>query len=251
MNTEERNEKPFLETRELYKSFRHVEALRGVSIRAYGGEVLAIVGDNGAGKSTLIKILSGVLTPDSGQIKINGKEYHKLTPKKAAEEEISTVYQDLALGNTMDVASNLFLGSELSTAGFLKKKQMKEEAEKLLKDLDIKIPNVSVPVGDLSGGQRQGVAVARLVHRGGKILIFDEPTAAMGLNESEAVLRLIRRLASKGYAVILISHNMQHVFHISDRICIMRQGKVVKELKSKETSMDEVVSFITGSVLSE
>ena len=128
---------------------------------------------------------------------------------------------------------------------------VKEEAEKLLKDLDIKIPDVSVPVGDFCGRLRQGVAVARLVHRGGKILIFDEPTAAMGLNESEAVLRLIRRLASKGYAVILISHNMQHVFHISDRICIMRQGKVVKELKSKETSMDEVVSFITGSVLSE
>ena len=130
MNTEERNEKPFLETLELYKSFRHVEALRGVSIRAYGGEVLAIVGDNGAGKSTLIKILSGVLTPDSGQIKINGKEYHKLTPKKAAEEGISTVYQDLALGNTMDVASNLFLGSELSTAGcFCSGRRLKRRPE--------------------------------------------------------------------------------------------------------------------------
>ena len=251
MNTEERNQPPFLETRELYKSFRHVEALRGVSIHAYRGEVLAIVGDNGAGKSTLIKNLSGVLNPDKGVIRINGKEYQKLTPKKAAEEGISTVYQDLALGNTMDVAANLFLGNEISKVGFLKKKQMRQEAEKLLKKLDIQIPDVSAPVGDLSGGQRQGVAVARLVYRGGKILIFDEPTAAMGLNESGAVLRLIRKLAEEGYVVILISHNMQHVFHISDRICVMRQGKVVKELKVPETSMDEVVSLITGSVLGE
>ena len=210
--------------------------------------MLAIVGDNGAGKSTLIKILSGVLNPDKGVIRINGKEYQKLTPKKAAEEGISTVYQDLALGNTMDVAANLFLGNEISKVGFLKKKQMRQEAEKLLKKLDIQIPDVSAPVGDLSGGQRQGVAVARLVYRGGKILIFDEPTAAMGLNESGAVLRLIRKLAEEGYVVILISHNMQHVFHISDRICVMRQGKVVKELKVPETSMDEVVSLITGSV---
>ena len=213
--------------------------------------MLAIVGDNGAGKSTLIKILSGVLNPDKGVIRINGKEYQKLTPKKAAEEGISTVYQDLALGNTMDVAANLFLGNEISKVGFLKKKQMRQEAEKLLKKLDIQIPDVSAPVGDLSGGQRQGVAVARLVYRGGKILIFDEPTAAMGLNESGAVLRLIRKLAEEGYVVILISHNMQHVFHISDRICVMRQGKVVKELKVPETSMDEVVSLITGSVLGE
>ena len=151
----------------------------------------------------------------------------------------------------MDVAANLFLGNEISKVGFLKKKQMRQEAEKLLKKLDIQIPDVSAPVGDLSGGQRQGVAVARLVYRGGKILIFDEPTAAMGLNESGAVLRLIRKLAEEGYVVILISHNMQHVFHISDRICVMRQGKVVKELKVPETSMDEVVSLITGSVLGE
>lgn len=215
---------------------------------AYEGEVLAIVGDNGAGKSTLIKIMSGVLSPDAGIIQISGERYKRLTPKLAGEIGVSTVYQDLALGNTMDVTANLFLGEEISKFGFFKKKEMNRQAEKLLIDLDINIPDVTVPVGNLSGGQRQGVAVARLVHRGGKLLIFDEPTAAMGVNESNAVLRLIKRLANQGYAVIVISHNMPQVFHVSDRICVMRQGRVMKELKTVDTTMDEVVSLITGSL---
>ena len=243
--------RPFLETKEIYKSFGHVQALRGVSMNAYEGEVLAIVGDNGAGKSTLIKILSGVLHPDSGLVRIDGKEYQDLTPRKAIEAGVSTVYQDLALGNTMDVASNLFLGSELTKYGFLKKKKMNEEAKKLLNSLDIQIPDVTVPVGNLSGGQRLGVAVARLVHNGGKLLIFDEPTAAMGLNESNAVLKLIKKLAGEGFTVIIISHNLPQVFYISDRICVMRQGKVIKELKTQDTTMDEVVSMITGAITTD
>lgn len=243
--------RPFFETKDIYKSFGHVQALRGVSMNAYEGEVLAIVGDNGAGKSTLIKILSGVLHPDSGLVRIDDKEYQDLTPRKAIEAGVSTVYQDLALGNTMDVASNLFLGSELTKYGFLKKKKMNEEARKLLNSLDIQIPDVTVPVGNLSGGQRQGVAVARLVHNGGKLLIFDEPTAAMGLNESNAVLKLIKKLAGEGFTVIIISHNLPHVFYISDRICVMRQGKVIKELKTQDTTMDEVVSMITGAITTD
>ena len=239
---------PFLKVRNIQKQFGHVKALRGVSVQAYQGEVLAIVGDNGAGKSTLIKILSGVLEPDEGEIEIDGKTYRTLTPRKAIDAGVSTVYQDLALGSSMDVAATLFLGREITRGGFLNKKKMIEEAEKLLESLEIQIPDVTVPVGNLSGGQRQGVAVARLVHNGGKLLIFDEPTAAMGLNESNAVLRLIRKLAADGYAVIIISHNLPQVFHISDRICVMRQGQVMKELLTKETTMDEVVSLITGAI---
>ena len=239
---------PYLKAVDLRKSFGHVQALRGVTVSAYEGEVLAIVGDNGAGKSTLIKILSGVLTPDSGSIQVGTEEYKGLTTKKAIEAGVSTVYQDLALGNTMDVTANLFLGNEKTKFGFLRKKEMNRDAEALLKDLDIHIPDVTVPVGNLSGGQRQGVAVARLVNQGGKVFIFDEPTAAMGINETNAVLKLIKKLADEGYVVIIISHNMPQVFHISDRICVMRQGTVIGEMKTSETCMDEVVSMITGAI---
>lgn len=237
----------YLKVEKLYKSFDHVEALRGVSMEASGGEVLAIVGDNGAGKSTLIKMIAGVLKPDDGTIQVNGTTYQHLTPVKSLSEGVSTVYQDLSLGNARDVTSNIFLGCELTRFGILQKNKMKEQAEKLLENLEIQIPDVSVNVEHLSGGQRQGVAVARLVHQGGKIFIFDEPTAAMGLKEADAVLKLMQKLAKHGYAVILISHNLTHVFHIADKILVMRHGQVIAEKNRESTTMDEVVTLITGA----
>lgn len=238
----------YLEVKNINKNFGHVQALVGASLVSYEGEVLAIVGDNGAGKTTLIKIISGVLSPDSGTVSIGGREFSSLSVSQSIEAGVSTVYQDLALGNTMDVAANLFLGREITKLGFLDKKEMRRKSEELLKSLDINIPDVTVPVGNLSGGQRQGVAVARLINQGGKVFIFDEPTAAMGISETGAVLRLIRKLADDGYTVIVISHNLPQVFSIADRICVMRHGRVIAEKKTAETTMDEVVSLITGAI---
>lgn len=238
----------FLEVHDVVKVFGHVRALDGVSLNAAQGEILAIVGDNGAGKSTLIKILSGVLAPDEGRIVIDGKSYTALTPKTALKAGISTVYQDLALANSRDVAANIFLGRELTRGIFLDQKRMYAQAEQLIRDLGIDIPDVRMPVEVLSGGQRQGTAIARAVHQGGKFFIFDEPTAAMGLKETAAVMKLIKRLAHQGYGVIIISHNLPQVFEISDRICVMRHGKVVGIVNTADTDMGETVAMITGAV---
>jgi len=238
----------FLEVHDIFKRFGHVMALDGVSLNAAEGEVLAIVGDNGAGKSTLIKILSGVLVPDAGKIVINGKSYAMLTPKTALKAGISTVYQELALAESRDVAANIFLGRELTKRGFLDQKRMYAQAERLIRDLGIDIPDVRMPAAVLSGGQRQGTAVARAVHQGGKFFIFDEPTAAMGLTETAAVMRLIKKLAKQGFGVIIVSHNLPQVFEISDRICVMRHGKVVGIVNTADTAMEEAVAMITGVV---
>ena len=225
-----------------------MEALRGVSLTANLGEVLAIVGDNGAGKSTLIQILSGAISPDQGEIIIEGKTYSHLHPKIALKAGISTVYQDLALVNTLDVSENIFLGQEQKKWGFcLDKKRMRMASAQLLAQLKIQIPAQDAPVGYLSGGQRQGVAVARAVHQGGKLLIFDEPTAAMGLKETAKVQGLIANLAKQGYGVIVISHNMQQVFAIAQRICVMRQGKVAQLVETAAVQPDDVVAMITGA----
>jgi ABC-type sugar transport system ATPase subunit len=242
------DEEYFLEVHDVVKRFGHVTALDGVSLKAALGEILAIVGDNGAGKSTLIKILTGVLVPDRGRIVIDGKSYLALTPKIALEAGISTVYQDLALANSRDVVTNIFLGRELTKRGFLDNKKMYAEAEELIRNLGIAIPDVRMPVEVLSGGQRQGTAVARAVHQGGKFFIFDEPTAAMGLTESATVIKLIKNLAQQGYGVIIISHNLPQVFEISDRICVMRHGRIVGKVKTTETDMEDIVAMITGAV---
>ncbi|RJR16830.1 MAG: sugar ABC transporter ATP-binding protein [Desulfobacteraceae bacterium] len=239
---------PYIRLRNIKKSFGHVIALDGVDLDIYSGEVMALVGDNGAGKSTLIKIISGVLNPDEGELSLNGKTFKHLTPSKAIELGISTVYQDLALVDCRDAASNIFLGREpLKAAFFVDKKRMNRESEELLRRLKVSIPSVTTPVEFLSGGQRQGVAVARSIKLQGRMITFDEPTAAMGVSESARVLKLIRSLGDEGFAVLVISHNLHHVFSIADRICVIRNGRLVKDFRTENTNPDQVVGFITGS----
>ena len=237
----------YVELKDISKSFGHVMALDKASLRAYKGEVLAIVGDNGAGKSTLIKILSGVLQPDAGEIIIGDHSYKKLTVEESLDAGVCTVYQDLALGDTMDIAANIFVGREITKHGILQKKEMHKQSRELLDRLEINIPDTHASVKDLSGGQRQGVAVARLIHRGGNILIFDEPTAAMGVAESAHTLDLITSLSKKDMAVIVICHNMAHVFQIADRIAVMRHGSVIVEKPASEMSMRQVVEMLTSA----
>ncbi len=244
----EQKSTPFLQVIDIKKSFGHVEALRGASLEVYPGEILAIVGDNGAGKTTLIKTLSGVISPDSGEIVIEGKVYPRLNPKQALDLGISTVYQDLSLVNCRDIATNIFLGREpMKHRIFVDKKQMVQEARELFQQLDIKVPEICAETGHLSGGQRQGVAVARAIKFGGKLLIFDEPTAAMGVQETAAVLELIRKLGGQGYAVLLISHNLYQVFELAQRICVMRQGRVAATVSTEQVAPSDVVSLITGA----
>lgn len=235
----------------LFKSFGHIEALRGVTFLARAGEIAALVGDNGAGKSTLIKLFSGALRPDGGTITVRGDVFPYLTPGRALDLGISTVYQDLALGDSRNTSENIFLGGEHVKGGFLQKKRMRREARELIDRLGIRIPDITTPVGFLSGGQRQGVAVARLIQQGGTILIFDEPTAAMGPVESDHVLRLMRTLADEGYTIIMISHNLPQVFEVSDRIWVLRRGEMVEQLETKETDMKTVVTLIAGGERSE
>ena len=241
--------RPFLEVKELKKNFGHIQALKGANLEARCGEILAIVGDNGAGKSTLIKALSGALTPDEGTIVVDGTAYAHLTPKLAGENGISTVYQDLALVNTQTVWENIFLGHEHRSFGWLDTKKMRQEAAELLDKLNVAIHNHEAIVGDLSGGQRQAIAVARAIRQGGKMIILDEPTAAMGLKETAAVQRLIKNLAAQGYGVIIISHNIQQVFDLSDRICVMRQGQVMALVETKSVTADDIVTMIVSGTV--
>lgn len=240
----------FMKLQGLKKSFGHIQALRGISFDMYANEVTAIVGDNGAGKSTLIKIIAGVIEPDEGKIVINGNTYNKLTPKQAIRLGISTVYQDLALVDCRDVSTNLFIGREPLIAGFIvNKRLMNRKSEEIFKRLKINIPSIFSQVRYLSGGQRQGVAIARSVNQQGRMIIFDEPTAAMGVKESAQVLNIIRHLGDSGYAVLVISHNLHHIFKIADRICVIRNGSLVGDFKTAHTDPDEIVQYITGSYL--
>ncbi len=239
---------PLLTATGISKSFGHIQALRGVDFSVCAGEIVAIVGDNGSGKSTLIKILAGNLRPDGGSIRIQEKEYAYLTPKQALAAGISTVYQDLSLDDYRDVAANIFLGNELTYGGILlRRKPMRRIAAALIQELNIGIPDITLPVGSFSGGQRQGVAVARAVYHGKKLVILDEPTAAMGVRESAAVLRLIGELAARQLGVVIICHNLHQVFAIADKVCIMRHGKIFRTVLTKDTSWQELQQMMVAA----
>jgi fructose transport system ATP-binding protein len=245
---------PTLSAHGLVKRYGRVTAIDGADFDLYPGEVLAVVGDNGAGKSSMIKALSGALVPDAGEIRVDGKPVHFRTPLDARRYGIETVYQDLALAPAQDIASNMFLGREKRRSGILglfrtlDAATMRTEAQRVLDELGIQVKSITQPVETLSGGQRQGVAVARAAAFGTKAVIMDEPTAALGVAESGKVLALIDRIRERGLPVVLISHNMPHVFDIADRIHVHRLGRRVAIVSPKTHTMNQVVGLITGAL---
>jgi ABC-type sugar transport system ATPase subunit len=238
---------PLLEARGISKTFLHVQALDNVDFRIYPGETVALVGDNGAGKSTLMKILCGAYHADHGEVFINGQKVSIRSPQDAMTQGIAVVYQDLALINQRDVANNVFLGREPRRGLTVDKPKMVREARNVLQRLKINIPSVYTQVGLLSGGQRQAVAIARAIHQGGRLIFMDEPTAALGVQEQSKVLRLLEDLKAHGTAIVVVSHNLQHVFHVADRIVVMRGGKNAGERIKAETTTEEIVSMIVGA----
>jgi simple sugar transport system ATP-binding protein len=243
-----------VEARSIDKSYGHVRALDGADFDVLPGEVTALVGDNGAGKSTLIKILSGTVQPDAGEIRFEGRTVHIDTPITARSLGLETVYQDLALAEELDSAANLFLGRELlrsgmlGTLGFLDKKAMRGRAERAFVTLGIGLQDLGAEVGMLSGGQRQTVAVSRAATWASRVILMDEPTAGFGVVQAERVLDLIQRIRDSGKSVVLISHNLPHVFHVSNRIQVLRLGKRVATMRTEDVTMDEVVGAMTGAL---
>ncbi|MGR6920804.1 ATP-binding cassette domain-containing protein [[Actinomadura] parvosata] len=246
---------PVLQARGLVKKYGHVTALDGADFDLMPGEVLAVIGDNGAGKTSLIKALTGALQPDAGEIRLDGKPVRFRDPLDARRHGIETVYQDLAIAASLDIATNMFLGRELRKPGLLgkvfrmlDKKRMREESARHMAELKIGLRSLTQPVESLSGGQRQGVAVARAVAWATHVIVMDEPTAALGVKESGQVLDLIRQVRDRGTPVVLISHDMPHVFEIADRVHVQRLGRRVAELSPREHSMAEVVAIMTGAL---
>ncbi len=245
---------PILQARGLVKRFGQVVALNEADFELYPGEITAIIGDNGAGKSTLIKVLSGAFQPDEGEIRLDGDHVRFRSPLDARRAGIETVYQELAVAPALDIAANIFLGREVRRSGpaglllrALDKRAMRREASRHFSELKIGIPSIGQAVENLSGGQRQGVAVARAAAWGRRLVIMDEPTAALGVKETRQVLDLILRVRERGLPVILISHDMPHVFELADRIQIMRLGKRVAVVTPQTHSMPEAVAIMTGA----
>ena len=247
---------PILNAKNLVKRYGKVTALDHCDFELYPGEILAVIGDNGAGKSSLIKVLSGATIPDQGEVFLEGEKINFRTPIDAREAGIETVYQTLAMSPALSIADNMFMGREIRTDGMmgkylgrLDKKKMQDFARQKLSDLGLMtIQNINQAVETLSGGQRQGVAVARAAAFGSKVIILDEPTAALGVKESRRVLELILDVRSRGIPIILISHNMPHVFEVADRIHIHRLGKRLCVVDPKDHTMSDAVALMTGAV---
>ncbi|HEX2525736.1 MAG TPA: ATP-binding cassette domain-containing protein [Geminicoccus sp.] len=246
---------PILQARDLVKRYGHVVAIDHAEFELYPGEILAVIGDNGAGKSSLIKALTGALHPDGGEILLEGKPVAFRSPLEARAAGIETVYQNLALSPALSIADNIFLGRERLSQGFLGKyfrkldrDSMRSDARKHLNALGLlTIQNIDQPVETLSGGQRQGVAIARAVAFGSRVVIMDEPTAALGVKESRKVLDLILDVKRRGLPIVLISHNMPHVFEIADRIHIHRLGRRACVIRPQDYSMSDAVAIMTGA----
>jgi simple sugar transport system ATP-binding protein len=245
---------PVLEARQIIKSFGRVRALRGANFTVHPQEVVALVGDNGAGKSTLVKTVVGVHPPDDGEILFEGKPVTINTPHEARDLGIETVYQDLALAAEVDPAANMFLGREilrpglLGKLGFLDKGTMRRRSDEAFRDLGVRIQDTGARVANMSGGQRQGIAICRAVTWASKIVFMDEPTAALGVVQTRNVLEHIKRVREHGLSVVLISHNMPEVFEVADRIEVLRLGERVASLSPKDVSMEDVVAAMTGAL---
>jgi ABC-type sugar transport system ATPase subunit len=240
---------PALELRQVSKAFGHVVALNKVSLRAERGEVTVVVGDNGAGKSTMVKVLSGVYPVDSGELLIDGRPTVLTSPARAREHGIAVVFQNLALVECLDVAENMYLGRQIKKWGiFADKNAMIDKAADTLTELKVRLPSVRVPVGVLSGGQRQGVAIARAVQQNAPVVLLDEPTAALGYRETQQVVTVIRQLRDAGKAIVLVSHDLSMVFDIADSIQVMRLGHVQGVRRRAEADRNEIVGLITGAI---
>ena len=239
---------PLIELRGVVKSFGPVHVLKGVDLKAYPGRVTALVGDNGAGKSTLIKGLAGVQPYDAGVVRFDGELVNIHTPRDAARLGIEVVYQDLALCDNLDIVQNMFLGREETEFGTFDEGLMEREASDTLRSLSVRtVRSVRQKVASLSGGQRQTVAIARAVLKKGRLVILDEPTAALGVAQTEQVLNLVKRLAEQGAAVIMISHNLADVFAVADHVDVLYLGQMVASLEADQTTRDDVVGYITGA----
>jgi D-xylose transport system ATP-binding protein len=241
---------PILSVEHVSKSFGAVEALKDISLSINAGEVVALLGDNGAGKSTLVKIIAGTMQPDTGSLLFEGRPVVIDSPATAKQLGIETVYQDLSICPNMDVVANFFMGRELyrNVLGLklLRERAMREETERTLRDIGTQIPSVFTTMEHLSGGQRQAVELCRFVHWGGKLVLLDEPFAALGVRQTHRGLELIEQVRARGVAVVVITHNMLHAFQVADRIIVLRQGRIAGVRAVAETTTDEVVTLITG-----